>query len=48
MNDYQDKLTMTMQGVQILINAFSEPLFIAFTAMCAFALAYGIKRLVLE
>lgn len=48
MNDYQSRLTMMMEGVQILINAFSAPLFIAFTLMCAFAVAYGIKRLVLE
>lgn len=37
-----------VQAVSVLFNAFSAPLFLAFTAMISFAVALGIKRLVLE
>jgi hypothetical protein len=46
MDDY--RLKLIMQGVQALVNCFESPLFLAFTAMISFAVAHGIKRLMIE
>lgn len=37
-----------IQAVSVLINAFGEPLFLAFTLMISFAVAIGFKRLLIE
>lgn len=42
------KLTMLMNGFNSLAKNFEEPLLMAFGAMIAFAVMYGMKRLVLE
>ncbi|WP_161557011.1 hypothetical protein [Paenibacillus amylolyticus] len=46
MDDY--RLNLIMQGVQALVSCFESPLFLAFTAMLAMAVAHGIKRLMIE
>lgn len=37
-----------MNGVQTLITAFKDPLFLSFTLMSAIAVGIGVKRLMLE
>lgn len=37
-----------IQAVSVLFNAFGEPLFLAFTLMISFAVALGIKRMLVE
>lgn len=37
-----------MSGFQVILTAFESPLFLAFTAMIAFSVALGVKRLMLE
>lgn len=43
-------MTMTdlMFGLQILISAFQDPIFLSFTLLIAFAVCVGVKRLFLE
>jgi len=37
-----------MAGLQICVRAFEDPLFLSFTALIAFAVGVGVKRLFLE
>ncbi|MFD5022372.1 hypothetical protein ACFWMP_26060 [Paenibacillus sp. NPDC058367] len=37
-----------MQGVQTLISAFSDPIFLSFVLLLTFTLMIGIKRIFIE
>ncbi len=44
----QEKLDLLIKGVGYLVNLFGEPLIMAMGALIAFAVAFGIKKLVIE